>query len=199
MLRSFGYGWIFACAIAGAIVGALEEGGLQFFATLVLTGFLVGVAQALVLLRWDGTLRPNFLIRWTSTSGLGWLAGTWLSIELASVLTLLINWLNSLGGWEVLWINVIKQPVILLGFGTAQWLMLRRRYFHPHRWIIISVLAGVIKGAVSSTVCAMVCPAIARQTLPVLAGAIANGSGWAAYGLITGIVLLQLRQPQLEP
>ena len=64
--------WLVANAVGGFLTGALEGGGLQFFATILLQGPILGIAQALALWRvlpragsgdfglvWRGSAKPN--------------------------------------------------------------------------------------------------------------------------------------------
>jgi len=174
------------------MVGALEEGGLQFFATLVLSGPILGIAQWFVLryeLRGAGA--------WVLLSTVGWLVGTNLRLLLKGTLNLLVRSLLAIAGlWEVFWLNTVNEPVTLAVLGVAQWLMLRR-YQGAGWWIVASAAGGVVKGAVSSTVCALACQAVALgikngQAGSMVAAALSSGAGWAGYGAVTGIMLVWL-------
>lgn len=177
--------WGMANAIAGALVGALESGGMEFLATLILTGCVVGPAQWLVLRRWF----PNPL-GWVGASALGWILGSLLRSQLSAVLFALTELLWSrVGAWEVLWLNVVGEPVTLLILGLAQGSVLRTAVRHAHAWIVASAIAGVVKGAMGATACLLVCQAPSH---PMLAGAIANGIAWAGYGIVTGMTLSRL-------
>jgi hypothetical protein len=188
--------WTLVSAAGGAMVGGLEEGGFQFFATLVLTGPVLGLAQWLVIrhyLRGAGG--------WILASSLGWLIGINLRILLGGLSDRLVQLLwQEFSLWEVLWLNVVREPIVLFVFGAAQWLMLRRHFSGAGWWILASAVSGVVKGAVSASVCAVACQAVARsagnaQINPMVAtSALSYGAGWAAYGLITGLVLVWLLQ-----
>jgi hypothetical protein len=109
--------WILASAASGAVVGALEEGGFQFFATLVLTGPLIGVAQWLVMRRY---IRAAGW--WVVASTLGWWIGINLRFLLVGILNPLIQSLwQEFGLWEVFWINTVRSLYLgwLRGFPVA--------------------------------------------------------------------------------
>ncbi|MBD2100581.1 hypothetical protein H6F94_06805 [Leptolyngbya sp. FACHB-261] len=187
--------WVVANAVAGAVVGALEGGGLQFFATLVLTGFVLGTAQWLVLqLLLPRLLRPA--IWWIVATGLGWFVGITLSIMVNGVLDPLIDRLTALGGSGVFWLNVLTRPIPTALLGVGQWLILRRHLQPSGEWILASALGGAVQGGVGATVCAVACQPLARAAgsnlADELATAVAYGSGWAGYGLVTGLFLVWL-------
>ncbi|MDX2215445.1 MAG: hypothetical protein SFY66_19435 [Oculatellaceae cyanobacterium bins.114] len=184
--------WIAATALAGAIVGALEAGGFQFLATIFLSGFVVGMGQWFILRR----LIPK-ASRWIIASSVGWILGTYTQVELGQVFDPLIRALTELGGWEVLWLNVINLAVTATLFGLAQWLVLRLLIAQAHRWIITSCLAGAIAGAVGASVCFFACQPITFAAGGVITGAIVNGLAWGAYGTLTGLLLERLLRPNL--
>lgn len=177
--------WSLATAIAGAIVGALETGGWQFFATLFLSGMIVGTAQWFFVRRY---------LRWASwwivASTVGWVAGVYLQLLLNGVLNPIVVLLTSLGGWEVLWINVVKEPVTSTLLGLAQWLVLQRSVSRAYEWIAANFIAGVLHGAISATVCYVACQPITGAAGAIVAtGAIVYGGGWLIHGVATGWVL----------
>jgi hypothetical protein len=179
--------WILATTLAGALVGALESGGLQFLSTLVLTGLFLGIGQWLV-------LRP-YLINaslWIVASFSGWVAGSYLMINSAAILDPIVSFLWQLGGWEVLWLNLVKQPVAILVLGIAQWVVLRRSFPNAHWWIVASLAGGLLNGGIGASVCYVACEPLTRSIGAVVATAIAYGAGWASYAAITGLVLRYL-------
>jgi len=177
--------WAGMNGIAGAFIGLLEAGGMQFFATLILTGFIIGPAQWLVLRPW----LPN-PTTWLTASALGWILGILAQIRLSNLSTPLVQLLTStVGAWEVFWLNVVTQPIILLVLGAVQWLVLRTLVPRAYWWVIGSAIAGMVKGAMGATTCLIICQGV---VYPVIAGAISDGIAWIGYGLITGAILTAL-------
>lgn len=190
---AFWLGWTLANGAGGALVGALEEGGFQFFATLVLSGPILGIAQWFVLRHY---LRGTGI--WILLSTVGWWLGINLGFLLDGILDLLVQGLLAIAGlWEVFWLNTVKEPVTLAVLGAAQWLILRRHFQGTGWWILASAAAGAVKGAGGSTVCAIACQAVALgirngQAGAMAAAALSSGAGWAGYGAVTGILLVWL-------
>ncbi|MBV5262012.1 hypothetical protein FLX56_26800 [Synechococcus moorigangaii CMS01] len=172
--------WTLATTIAGVIVGALEESGFQFIATIVFTGFFIGVAQWLVLRQY---IPKAFW--WIVVSTLGWTLGL-LLVSPNLTLDPLIQFLNRLGAWEVFWMNLVKQPIVLAIFGAAQFPFLRRFVRKAHWWILVSALGGALQGATSSTIAYILQPGLLPA--PFLT-ALSYGAGWLSYGIVTGICL----------
>lgn len=171
--------WILATAAAGAFIGYMAS-PTDFFWELIASGFVVGIAQWVVL--------RNYIkssIWWIPTSGLGWILGFFLMIFTKDILNPVVDYLTSVSGfWEVFWLNIIHEPVNFAVFGFAQWLVLRRHFRYAFWWILASTLSGVIRGGVGSYVCAATCK--------FGGGSISNGISWAASGVITGILLVWL-------
>ena len=192
--------WTLANALGGALVGALEEGGFQFFATLVLTGPVIGVAQWLVLRRY---IRATGW--WVVVSSVGWWSGINLRILLGEILNRLVQSLwHEFGLWEVFWINTVQEPVTLVSLGFFQWLLLRRRLPCVGWWILASAVGGAIKGSVSASVCAVACQPVAAsvrngQVGAMAAAALSYGAGWAGYSVVTGLVLVWLLWQRYRP
>ncbi len=182
--------WTLAHAIGGGIVGALEGGQFQFFATLVLTGCILGIAQWLVLRR-----EIRQASGWILASTLGWWLGVNLRIGSSGVLDPIVNWLFSTGAlWETFWLNLVKQPVTAIALGGAQWLVLRRQFPRAGWWIVGSAVGGAVNGAFSAVLCAAACQPVSRFGGAVLSTAMTYGVGWAGAGAVTGLVLMWLRQ-----
>lgn len=187
-------GWIVVTTTAGAIVGALEGGPLQFAATVLLTAPAIATAQWLILRHYLQQASG-----WILATGAGWILGMLIQIQFGGSLSAITNTLWSAGGlWEVFWLNGVKQAVSGGVLGIAQWLILRRHLQQTGWWIIASTIAGSLSGFVSATVCAAVC-----QTLVFLAGgavatAVTYGAGWAANSAVTGGVLLWLLRHQRQ-
>ncbi|MBF2009227.1 MAG: hypothetical protein IGS49_28240 [Chlorogloeopsis fritschii C42_A2020_084] len=180
--------WILANAVGGAVVGALEESGFQFLATLILTGPILGVAQWFVLRRY-----LRYAYWWILASTFGWLLGIQVRIAAGRILDPIVEILLAVGGFgEVFWLNVVKEPVTAVGLGIAQWLILRHYSNQAGWWIVANVLGGCVNGAVSSAVCAAICQTLAMKLNAGVASAIAYGTGWAGSALVTGIMLVWL-------
>ncbi|MEA5599090.1 hypothetical protein [Rivularia sp. UHCC 0363] len=172
--------WTLATTIAGAIVGALEESGFQFIATIFFTGLFIGAAQWLVLRQY---IPKAFW--WIVVSTLGWTLGLVLVMPNVT-LDPLIQFLSTLGAWYVFWMNLVKQPIVLAIFGAAQLPILRRFVRKAHWWILVSALGGALEGVTSSTVAYILQPGLMPAPFPT---ALIYGSGWLGYGIVTGICL----------
>jgi hypothetical protein len=180
--------WTLATAIAGAIVGALEVSGFQFLATLAFTGLLIGVAQWLILRYY---IPQAFW--WIGVSTLGWIFGLLLLLSSDVALDPLIQFLSTLGAWEVFWMNLVGQPIVLAVFGAAQFPILRRFVRKAHWWILVSAVGGALEGAGSSTVAYILRPGLLPEPFTT---ALTYGSGWLGYGIVTGICLQWLLRHQ---
>ena len=181
--------WTLATTIAGAIVGALEASGFQLVATIFFTGLFIGAAQWLVLRQY---IPKAFW--WIVVSTLGWTLGLVL-LSSNIILDRLIQFLSTLGAWEVFWMNLVNQPIVLAIFGAAQFPILRRFVRKAHWWILVSALGGGLEGASSSTVAYILQPGL----LPApFSTALIYGSGWLCYGIVTGICLQWLLRHQLR-
>lgn len=173
--------WTVATALGGAVTGFLEGAGLQFFATLFLSGLLVGGAQALLIRRY--TSAPL----WVVVSSIGWLLGMQLAFilptgELATTLT------AQLGLWETFWLSGLNTPLWLAPVLVGQaWLL--RKHIAPVLWIGVGLLAAIAHGLVSATSCYVACDALGDP----LATAVVYASGWAVTGLATGVLLVTKR------
>ena len=183
--------WVGANFLGGFVVGLLENNGLQFMATLVLTGAIVGTAQWLV-------LKPQGGLRWWPlASALGWIVSTLTVAALGGVYQPVADLLwQSFGLWEVFWLNLVREPLAVAGMALAQgWLLQRHGRFAPGQaaptlwgWLLVSLLGAALQGAVSASLCAALCPILS----PLLVGLV-HGLGWATYGLVTGIWLIRQR------
>jgi len=180
-------------------VGALEAGGLQFFATLVLTGPVLGVAQWLVLRQY---LRPAGW--WVLVSTGGWWLASNIRLLLGGALDPLVQQLwHRYGLWEVFWINLVKEPVNLAIFSAVQGLVLPGYLWPASLWVLASTVGGAVKGAVDSSVCAVACQAVAAsvgsgQVGAMVAAAVSSGAGWAGYGVVTAVGMVWLLQTRRE-
>ncbi|MCJ8278390.1 MAG: hypothetical protein MJK14_00150 [Rivularia sp. ALOHA_DT_140] len=171
--------WLLPTGIAGAFIAYMAAPG-DFFWELIASGFVVGIAQWVVLRRYI-----NSAVWWIPLSGFGWILGIFLMIFAQGILNPVVEFLNSTGlFWEVFWLNLVREPVNFAMLGFAQWLLLRRHFRYAGWWIFASALSGAVRGAVGSYVCAVACQ--------IGGGSISNGLGWAASASITGIVLLRL-------
>ncbi len=180
--------WVLASAAGGAIVGALEAGGLQFLATLILAGFVVGAMQWLVL---RSHLRAAW--QWPLASGVGLLLGNLLnaSLPISNLLEPLIG--PQAGPWGGIWLNMSFYLLPLTVAGIAQWVVLRQQA-GAGWWLAISAVGGLVLGAVGSAVCYAGCDMVTASAGAVVSTAVAYGTGWAAYGIVTGWLLARLLQ-----
>lgn len=168
--------WILATGAAGAFVGYIALPG-DFFWELIGSGFVVGIAQWVVLRRY---IKP--VILWIPATALGWISGIFLMIFTKDIFNPVVEFLESTGiFWEVFWLNIVRQPINFAVLGFTQWLLLRRYFQYAFLWIIVNALSGTVRGAVGSYVCSVTCQ--------IGGGSISNGVGWAASAAITGIVL----------
>ncbi|MGB3755066.1 MAG: hypothetical protein WBA07_01660 [Rivularia sp. (in: cyanobacteria)] len=171
--------WILATGVGGAFIGYMAA-PTDFFWELIVTGFVVGIAQWVVLRRYI-----NSAIWWIVLSGFGWILGIYLMVFIGGILNPVVEFLNSTGiFWQVFWLNIVQQPINFAVLGFAQSLLLRRYFRYTGWWILASTLSGVIRGGVGAYVCAATCK--------FGGGSISNGVGWAASAAITGILLLWL-------
>jgi len=169
--------WVGANFLGGTIVGVLENNGLQFAATLVLAGAIVGSLQ------WGVLRYTGYSARWWPVaSALGWIGGTLLRTFGQDLYRPVATALwQQFGLWDALWINVVAAPIAVLCMAIAQSLVLGRRG-RWMVWLLASLVGGIGLGVVSSGLCAAFCPSLSRQVVGALYGA-----GWATYGLVTGI------------
>ncbi|MGJ3245738.1 MAG: hypothetical protein ACFE0I_06640 [Elainellaceae cyanobacterium] len=179
--------WVFANLLAGFIVGFLEENGMQFAATLFWAGAIVGSLQWVVLRQ-----VMQLVQWWPLVSTVGWIVGSLIATLSGSFYRPIVETLwNHLGLWEVFWLNIITGPIPVLGMAIAQGLVLSQKTRISGRfislWILASAIAGAVKGGTSAAFCAALC-----YFLPSILVGIVAGLGWAAYGVLTGLVLLRL-------
>ena len=183
--------WVGANLVGGFVIGLLENNGLQFVATLALTGAVVGTAQ------WSVLKSRGGWRWWPLASALGWIVSTLAVAGLGGVYqpVAALLW-QTFGLWEVFWLNLVREPLAVAGMALAQgWLWQRRDRFLSGQaaptawgWLGVSLLGAALQGAVSAALCAALCP-----ILPRLLVGLVNGLGWAAYGLVTGMWLVRQR------
>lgn len=172
LLSNLWLGWVVINAIAGAITGALEEGGFQFAATLLFSGVLVGIAQGWWLRRCRLSVRW-----WAIATAIGWISGQFLQMALR----------DNLAGLDG---QAFFYFIPTVGMAIAQSLVSPLAHL---RWIGMSALGGMANAIVSSAICAAICQpmlmAIPGRFTAILTTAMTYGGGWLGYGLITGTVL----------
>ncbi|RAM51646.1 MAG: hypothetical protein C6Y22_10550 [Hapalosiphonaceae cyanobacterium JJU2] len=180
--------WVLANAVGGAVVGTLEEGGFQFFATLILTGPILGIAQWFVLKRY---IRQAGW--WVLASTVGWYLGILVTLITREIVNPIITemLLTVSKSWEPFWLHVINQSVTFAVLGVAQWLVLSRHFQQSWRWILASSVGGLVNGVLAGML------TLGLQTVAIkinaqMVGAIAYSTGWAGSGLVTGIMLVWL-------
>ncbi|MEM1310120.1 MAG: hypothetical protein AAGF98_11650 [Cyanobacteria bacterium P01_H01_bin.153] len=176
--------WIVANFIGGCIIGYLESNGLQFMATLLLSGAIAGSLQW-VALKWLGRRGRRWAL-WPLASLVGWIVGVMLSLSLSEPIGYVVNSLGSMGLWEVFWLNVVIRPLWITVMAIAQGNILS--FSMPSRakmigiWLLASWVGAALHGAIAAALCRAYC-----QALPNLLIGIVEGSGWAAYGVVTGL------------
>lgn len=181
--------WLVANLVGGTVASFFELRS-EFLGALILTGGIVGIAQAFV-------FRPY---RWLA---LGWGLGTAIAWPLAntleiSVLTRLSDSLTtalvSTGWlWEVFWINGVRMAIVLTLVAIPQALLLWRYNSMSWLWVPTNVVAGAALGGAGAVACAWWCDEFSGFWLSLGLG----GARWGSYALITGPVLfaLGLRSP----
>jgi hypothetical protein len=174
--------WILAHAIAGAIAGALENGGFQFSASLIFKGALTGIAQWLVLRQYIQQTQW-----WAIATSVGWVAGQFLKIAI----------------WDIF---PILQERPLVGLIPAAWMAIAQALVLPSPFtpLLVWVAASAIGGMIDSLVGVGVNQLLWYPMLALLPGkvtgiwvaAVIDSCGWAAYGATTGLALLWLWKRQ---
>lgn len=145
-----------------------------------MTGFVVGVAQWLVLRRY-----LPYAGWWILASALGWFLGTLVSITTEGITVPVIELLESVIRLRgVFWLNVVDGTLYGTVLGAAQWLVLRRHTQRAGWWVLASSIGGAVNGAVSAA-CAAAIPVGISAALPY-------GAGWAGSGAVTGMALVWL-------
>ncbi|HEY9734953.1 MAG TPA: hypothetical protein V6D06_01680 [Trichocoleus sp.] len=181
--------WVLANTAGGFLIGLLENNGLQFTATLTLTGAILGSLQ------WS-ILSPSLRWRrwWPLASAMGWLVGSLIIASSYRLYGPLAQTLwRQMGLWEVFWLNLLTGSIAGLLMAIAQgWILARQGRAVP-LWWAAGLLGGAAQGGVSAALCAAACP-----VLPSLVVGVVNAGGWAIYGGLTGLVLLVLLQDPAE-
>jgi hypothetical protein len=179
-------GWLVAHAIAGAIAGALENGGFQFSATLIFKGALTGIAQWLVLRRYLQQMRW-----WAIATSMGWVTGQFLKI-------ILLNLLPMLQG------RPFNGMIPAAFMAIAQVLVFPQSFTPAIVWIGANTVGGILDALVSTTVNRWIWSPLTHlfpgDITVILTAALIEGCGWVIYGVVTGIALTWLwkRQTALE-
>jgi hypothetical protein len=172
--------WLVANAVGGFLTGALEGGGLQFFATILLQGPILGVAQALALWR----VLPRAWA-WAVVTPIVFITALMLTGPLSGApagrLTQLV------GLWETFWLQAMMMSLVMLIVGLGQWAV-----FHSLStwWMFISLLGGATLGMTGATVCLYFCAPLAATAGNWLSTGVSVGAGWLAYSLPTGLWLM---------
>lgn len=162
--------WTLGTALAGLVVGALEGAGVPIAATLLLPGLAMGLAQRIAA---PGRVPPI----WTLFSGLAWVAGALL--DTATGLRP-----EGLGLWVVPTATMAIWQLFLLNDPRRAW-----------PWLPASVLAAFALQTAAQGACAVGCGWFAGRFGPGAATAWTYAAGFAAYGMVTGVVLPLLARP----
>lgn len=170
--------WLLATTAGGTAIGTLVvlTGSNEIFVYLVLTGFVVGAAQWLVLRRYF-----QYAGWWILASGFAWIVSFLVMSmigEITDPLAILIS--SVLGIWRVFGTNVVIGIGVGAGLGVAQWLVLRRQTQGAGWWVLASAVGGAVERAVAVSIAQM--DGVSDTALPYIVG-------WAANGAVTGIVL----------
>ena len=178
--------WLLATTAGGAAIGTLIvlTGSNEIFWSLVATGFVIGVAQWLVLHRY---LRGAGW--WIPASGFAWVV-SFLATSMILGIDPIAEFISSvLGLWRAYVINVVFGTVVGAGLGVAQWLVLRRQTQGAGWWVLACIVGGVINGAAAVSITQM--NGVSGTALPYVVG-------WAANGAVTGAVLVWLLSNRTE-
>ncbi|MGB3570878.1 MAG: hypothetical protein WA783_16615 [Phormidesmis sp.] len=175
--------WIFANFLGGWLVSFLENNGLQFAATLFLTGSVIGVLQWAVLRQAGSRFRW-----WPLASAAGWILGVvlWALSQALPIPTVDFFW-PRLSVGESFWIS-LTWVIWIFGMAIAQTLVLGRQSHSRGIWLVASLIGGSLQAVVERSLCASAC-----QVLPLALVGIVHGFGWAVYGAVTGLALLKVR------
>ncbi|MEM6590915.1 MAG: hypothetical protein AAF651_03555 [Cyanobacteria bacterium P01_C01_bin.73] len=184
--------WLVANFIGGCIIGYLESNGLQFMATLILSGAIAGSAQWVVLKCLDYRGRRWSL--WPLVSCVGWIAGVMLSLSLSEPIAYIKDGLiQNLGLWNIFGLNVVNRTlwitVMAIAQGTIFSISMQSRAQVIGVWLLASWVGAALHGAIATALCSAYC-----QVLPPSLMGIIEGGGWAAYGVVTGLALVRFRQ-----
>lgn len=178
--------WLLVTTVGGAVIGALSA-PTDFFWYVFMTGFVVGIAQWLVL---------RFYIRyagwWVLASALGWFLGIFVTSIADAIFDPILQRLSKIALWEVFWLNTLTNPVTFATLGLVQWLVLRHHTRRAGWWVLANVIGGAVNGAVASTVCALVCDRLGIRGGFNMSTALSYGVLWAGNAAVTGIVLAWL-------
>ncbi|MEO1148290.1 MAG: hypothetical protein AAFY26_22155 [Cyanobacteria bacterium J06638_22] len=181
--------WLLANIIGGSVANFFEI-RLQFLGELVLTGGIVGIAQAFVFrpYRW-------LAFGWGITTAIAWVLANSLEIAvLTEISDSLTDALVRTGWfWEVFWLNFVRMAVVLMLVAIPQAVLLWRYNSLSWVWIPTNIVAGAVLGAAGATACFWWCDDLRGLLLGILLGSVS----WGSYALVTGPVLfwLGLRSP----
>lgn len=171
--------WLVANAAGGFLTGALEGAGLQFLATILLQGPIIGTVQALAL---RGRLQRWWL--WIAVTTILFVPSLMLTGPLSGVPAARLT--QAFGLWEVFWLQAMMMTLVMLLVGLGQWAV-----FHGLStwWIWLSLLGGAMLGMTSATVCLLACSSLSQLGGEWLATGVHMAAGWLAYALPTGLWL----------
>jgi hypothetical protein len=180
--------WLLATTAGGAAIGTIIvlTGSNEIFVFLFFTGFVIGVAQWLILRRYF-----RGALWWVPASGFAWFVSL---IVMSSIVgetnNPIAEFISSVFGlWRAFELNVAIGTGVGAGLGVAQWLVLRRQTLFAGWWVLASVVGGAINGAVAVSVGSI--NGFGGMPLPYVAG-------WAANGAVTGIVLAWMLSNRTE-
>ncbi|MEM8545766.1 MAG: hypothetical protein AAGF66_17430, partial [Cyanobacteria bacterium P01_H01_bin.119] len=155
--------WIVANFIGGCIIGHLESNGLQFMATLFLSGAIAGSLQW-VTLKWLGRRGRRWAL-WPLASLVGWIVGFLLFVGLSMPIAYVKDeMLRNLGLWDTFWFSVVNTPLWITVMAIAQGSILS--FSMPSRvkmigiWLLASWVGAALHGAIAAALCRAYCQAL---------------------------------------
>ncbi|MGB7086945.1 MAG: hypothetical protein WBD47_15405 [Phormidesmis sp.] len=178
--------WIIANATGGFLVGFLENNGLQFAATIGLTGAVVGSLQWMVLRYVRMSPIVYGLGWWPLLSALGW---TLTIVALSTGQSLYHEEIAALSSQlnfpEAFW-SVVTWMLWVLGMAIAQSRLLQSRFLLA--WLLASSAGSLVQILAARSLCSAICP-----VLPSALFSLIDAAGWAIYGAATGLILLSFQ------
>ena len=172
--------WTTAAMIAGMLTRATHP------RTLILTGFIFGLGQWVVLylvLRSHARLVHALWLPATAISGLaGYLLIATLGVRVLG--PVLIAYTSP---YENLASHLIFLTILWMFIGLGQYPLLRAVFFHPGCWIVVSAAGGATG--------ALIDLALQRAGMEIYTSLIAGMLAGGGYGLVTGRALEQIIPP----
>ncbi len=167
--------WVMATFLGGFLINFLENNGLQFAATLLLSGAIIGSLQWIVLKYTRGFINicsDRRLRYWPLVSALGWITGT---VSYALFIGLFYPFTNfllaQLGLQDDIWLIGIALSFWSLCMAIAQSFLFNHRILSWPQARSLWLIASVVGGGNQITIA---------------------GVGWIIYAVVTGLAVLKL-------